>query len=89
MVNGSPPLTDDSVTFFYPCSTPYECSFFTVDLKKGTYILEAWGASGSTGIGTQGGCGEVAASAWRTGGGYSKGTLTVSSFNETLYLYFV
>lgn len=49
------------------------------------YLLEAWGASGSTGIGNQGGYGAAAAS-WRTGGGYSSGILTLQRPAE-LYLF--
>ena len=78
--------TSSSVTFLYPCDTPYECSFFTIQLERGLYLLEAWGASGATGIGNQGKCGVECASAWRTGGGYSKGVLNVPKSTE-LFLY--
>ena len=79
-------VSSNSVTFLYPCDTPYDCSFFTIQLERGFYLLEAWGASEATGIGNQGGCGVECASAWRTGGGFSKGVLNVSKRTE-LFLY--
>ena len=75
----------NSITFHYPCNSPYQCASYTISLQRGVYLLEAWGASGSTGIGNQGGYGAAAAAAWRTGGGYSSGVL---SLNRAAKLYF-
>ena len=32
--------------FNYPCDTSYECSPISINLERGTYLFELWGAQG-------------------------------------------
>ena len=57
---------------------PYSGSAKSITLPKGTYKLECWGA--------QGGAGSYSSSGTAGKGGYSYGTLALSS-STTLYLY--
>lgn len=57
---------------------PYSGTYKSITLPKGTYKLECWGA--------QGGAGSYSSNGTAGKGGYSYGTLTLSS-STTLYLY--
>jgi hypothetical protein len=87
LISSDPTVKNETTAVFrYPCNSLYQCSAYTITLGRGNYLLETWGASGSTGIGNQGGCGVAAAAAWRTGGGYSSGILKVKD-TATFFLY--
>ena len=54
MLSYSHPVSEEHVTnkgktliFGYPCSNHYECSPYTIVLKKGDYYLEVYGSQGS------------------------------------------
>ena len=68
------------ITFYYPCNSPFTCSPFTIQLTRGLYFLEVYGAQGGNrsiyGQSVQGGK-----------GGYSSGLFSVVSNVQTLYLF--
>lgn len=68
-----------SFTFFYPCSSHSSCSPYTVNVTKGNYYLEVYGAQGSN---------ETDHNKFLAGGkgGYSAGVFQAES-DATLYLF--
>ena len=65
-----------SINFQYPCASNSSCSYYIVELSKGKYILECWGASGGKGKASEGGK-----------GGYSRGFISLN--NRTTFYVFI
>ena len=80
LIDTDPTISNKTTVIFkYPCKTLYSCSSYSITLEIGKYLLEAWGAAGSSGTGSNSGSGAAVVDAWRTGGGYSSGILDVKS----------
>ena len=70
---------DNKISLFYPCPGYTKCSPYVINLPKGRYIFEVWGAQGggkNTGIP----CGDGGK------GGYSRGTVQLENA-MTFYVY--
>ena len=65
--------------FRYPCDDPYDCHPFIIQLTKGCYYLEVYGAQGGNPTGNYNGTGGK--------GGYSSGIYCSYMNRQTLYLY--
>lgn len=59
-------ITGNSISLHYGCPTTTDCSPYVVDLPRGRFLLEVWGARGCMG----------------GAGGYSRGIITVNTINE-------
>ena len=70
------PNQTESYTFYYPCSSPIQCSPIKLRFPPGKFKIECWGAQGGTSENVEGGK-----------GGYTSGEIELTKYvNAFLYI---